>query len=92
MFLFNLFKKKPKVIIKISRGYKIYMTEEVAKSLEKKHYYISLCLSNGKPSCVQLMHNCKGGSKYVMTLKKFLGVKGFKNGNVCDFLPKNLEY
>ena len=72
------------------RGYDIILPKAVYKELTAKSIDISLVKSKGKPSCVQLTsyHNRK--QVYHGTLKSYMGVKRFKNGNVCDFRTSNL--
>lgn len=72
------------------RGYAIYLPKKVYNTLTAKSIDISLVLSRGKPSCVQLTSYKKGKQTYHGTLKKYMGVRGFKNGNVCDFRRKNI--
>lgn len=72
------------------RGYTICLPKKVYDILTAKHIDISLVISKGKPSCVQLTSYTKGKQTYHGTLKKYMGVKGFKNGNVCDFRRKNI--
>lgn len=92
MFLFNLFKKKPKLVKRVSRGYIISMSEKLDKKLKKEGLYVSLVCANDRPSCVQLTKKVNGKNTYICSLKKYLGVKRLKNGNVCDFSPNNLVY
>lgn len=92
MFLLDLFKKKQKIVTRMSRGYKIYMAEKLSNKLSKERYYVHLCMPRGKPSSVQLIRNENGTLRYIMTLKRFVGAKGFKNGDICDFSPENLIY
>jgi len=93
MFLFNLFKKKQTLISRKSRGFDIIMSEALDKQLRELHYNVSVtCNKDGEPNCVQLTKTKNGKNVYISSLKKFLGVKSFKNYNLCDFSPDNLIY
>lgn len=92
MFLFNLFKKKKPLVIRMSRGFEIIMSEALDNQLRSLHYNTSVTCKDGRPNCVQLTKTKDGRNVYVSSLKKFLGVKSFKNGNLCDYSPDNLVY
>lgn len=89
--MFNFFKPKKQredVVVINRRGNDIILPTVTYNGLVKNNVNIILTKSNGKPTCVQLIH--KG--KYVGTLKNAVGACGFKNGNVCDFAPSNLIF
>jgi len=68
------------------RGYEITLPTNVYKNLCKQNIYIGLVLSGKSSMTVQ----CTDGTRYLGTLKSYMGAKGFKNGNPCDFHISNL--
>ena len=64
------------------RGYEVILPTNIYNQLQKKGY--NVILTNQRS--VQLMKD----RKYMGTLKSFMGVTGFKNGNTCDFHVSNL--
>lgn len=78
--------------IKITRrNFNIIIPIEVYNELLKNNLNISLSLTKtGEPSSVQLHTTIEGKSKYVSTLKTFMNVKSFKDGNVCNFNKNNI--
>lgn len=73
-------------------GFDIRVPMDIAGELDAKGYCISLTKYKGQPSCVQLSKAVEGKSKYVGTLKNFMHVESFKDGNVCNFNYSNLIY
>ena len=74
----------------VRRDTKIILPYKVYETLYSDGIDISLIKNKGKPSCVQLTSYEDGKQVYRGTLKTYMGVKGFKNGNVCDFRMKNI--
>lgn len=72
------------------RDFKIILPKKVYKALLAKGIDISLVKSNGRPSCVQLTSYKDGKQIYRGTLKAYMGVKKFKDKNVCNFKYNNL--
>ena len=72
------------------RGFDITLPKSVYNELTDRNIDISLVKSKGKPSCVQLTSYKNRKQVYHGTLKAYMGVKRFKNGNVCDFHTRNL--
>ena len=72
------------------RGFDITLPKRIYQELTSRNIDISLVKSKGRPSCVQLTSYRDKKQVYHGTLKAFMGVKGFKNGNVCDFHINNL--
>ena len=64
------------------RGCDITLPTDVYTTLQKKGY--NVILTNAKS--VQLVKD----KKYIGTLKSFMKVSGFKNGNTCDFHKSNV--
>ncbi len=64
------------------RGYEVVLPTDTYNRLQEKG--INLILTN--QMSVQLFKN----RKYIGTLKDFMGVSGFRNGNTCDFHVSNL--
>ena len=101
-WLTNLFKKEckctcckieePELITIERRGFQITLEKKVYEFLKSNGYSVSITTYKGEPSCVQLKYRNKETKKtsYVATLKDWLEVKSFKDGNVCNFDPKNL--
>lgn len=75
----------------VRRGVTITLPNRIYKKLEKESLHITVLFSNvsGNPTCVQLFNK---DSKYCGTLKNYMGIKGFKNKNVCDFRKSNLIF
>ena len=73
-------------------GFEIKVPMDVAGELDAKGYCISLTKYKGQPSCVQLSKVINGKSTYVGTLKNFMNVQSFKDGNVCNFNYNNLNF
>lgn len=67
------------------RNTDIVLPTDVYTKIQKKGYNISLA-KNQSYSTVQLTKN----NKYIGTLKSFMKVSGFKNGNTCDFHKSNV--
>lgn len=74
------------------KDYKIILPYDIEKKLEEDNIFISATKYKGKPSCVQMFRIVNNKSKYVGTLKTFMNVKSFKDGNVCNFSHDNLIY
>jgi len=95
-FLYNLINKKDTdstCYISITRrGYDIVLDADVYESLTADKITISLVLASKtkKPCCVQLNKTVNGKQTYKGTLKSYLNVKGFKDGNICNFKYDNL--
>lgn len=81
----KLFSKRINYTTLVRRGYDIVLPTDVYNKIEKKGYNVSLVI-NKYSGTVQLTKN----NKYVGTLKNYMGVKSFKNGNPCDFHVSNL--
>lgn len=67
------------------RGFEVVLPTSVYNELRNNNICVGLAMRNGSKT-VQL--SC--GTKYMGTLKEAMGVKGFKNGNPCDFHVSNL--
>lgn len=80
MSLFN----RTKYTTLIRRNIEIVLPTDVYKSIQKKGFSVSVTNSG----TVQLLESST--SKYCGTLKSFMKVNGFKNGNTCDFHKSNL--
>jgi len=82
------------IVILKRRGYDITLPLSVYNDLLSKNYTIGLITAgkgdNVKPSCVQVKHTENGKPVYIGTLKSLLGVKKFKDGNVCNFNNNNV--
>ena len=72
------------------RGHDIIIPTETYDKLSSLKYTFSLTLYKGKPSSVQLLNTENGKQKYRGTLKDWLNVKSFKDGNVCNFKLDNI--
>lgn len=72
------------------RGYEVVLPTDVYNELREQGYCVNLILGKNHTSepykSVQLVRD----GKYCGTLKTAMGVKGFKNGNACDFRISNL--
>lgn len=96
MWLFDIFKKKKELTVfektvTITRsGFDIIIPEITYNRLVQLGYYFGLVKYKGKPSCVQLSILSGGKSIYRGTLKSWLKVKEFKDGNVCNFSNDNI--
>lgn len=92
--IFKIFKKKEteKYVTLIKHDFPIVIPHKIYVELETKGYTISLKLNNRTklPSCIQLNKHIDGKTKYIGTLKSYIGVKEFKDGNVCNFHKSNL--
>lgn len=90
--IFKLFKRKTKeeYATLLKKDNVITLPFKVYNELVNNGYTISLKLNKGKPSCVQLNKHIDGKTKYIGTLKSYMGVKNFKDGNVCNFHKSNL--
>jgi len=95
----NLFKNSKKCCSEASeakyttitrRGYDIIIPTETYDKLLALNYTFGLTLYKGKPSSVQLSVTEDGKQKYKGTLKDWLNVKSFKDGNVCNFKLENI--
>lgn len=73
---------RTKYITITRRNTDIVLPQNVYTKIQNKGYNIILTNANS----VQLMKN----KKYQGTLKSFMGVTGFKNGNSCDFHVSNI--
>ena len=74
------------------KDYRIIIPQDIALELEKAKLSISATKHNGKTSCVQMFKTIAGKSKYKGTLKDYMNVKSFKDGDVCNFSRNNLIY
>lgn len=74
------------------KGYEIILPVDIATELEENGLTLSATKYNDKPSCVQMFKVVEGKSKYIGTLKTYMNVKSFKDGNVCNFNRNNLIY
>lgn len=74
------------------RGMKILIPTKVWKELEEKNYSISVIIYKGNPSSVQILKNENGKCKYISTLKAYMNIKSFVNGNPCDYRKENLIF
>lgn len=74
----------------IKSGFEIRIPLEVAQKLEDLGYSLSVSKYKGQVSCVHLYKMVNGTSVYAGTLKKFMNVKSFKDGNVCNFSHENI--
>ena len=72
------------------RKYDIIIPENCYNTLTSLGYTFSLTLFKGKPSSVQLFITKNKKQKYRGTLKDWLDVKAFKDGNVCNFKFDNV--
>lgn len=76
----------------IRRDYKIVIPTDIKTQLDNNKISISVTKHAGKTSCVQLFKTIEGKSKYMGTLKAYMNVKSFKDGDVCNFSRDNLIY
>lgn len=67
------------------RGYEIVLPTHVYNQLSEKNINVGLSMK-GNSMTVQ----CTKDKQYLGTLKQYMGVSGFKNGNPCDFHVRNL--
>lgn len=74
------------------KGYEIILPVNIATELKENRLTLSATKYNNKPSCVQMFKVIEGKSKYIGTLKTYMNVKSFKDGNVCNFNRNNLIY
>jgi len=81
----KLFSKRICYTVLNRRGYDVVIPTDVYNQIEKKGYNVSLVISKNYGT-VQLTKN----NKYIGTLKNYMGVKSFKNGNPCDFHVSNI--
>ena len=81
----KLFSKRVRYTTINRRGYEVVLPTDVYETLTNKGYSISLGIC-GQSGTVQLTKD----RKYAGSLKKYMGVTSFKNGNPCDFHVSNL--
>ena len=74
------------------KGYEIIVPQDIAAKFKEEALTVSATKYNNKPSCVQIFKTVEGKSKYVGTLKDYMNVESFKDGNVCNFNRNNLIY
>lgn len=74
------------------KDYRIIIPQDIALELKNEGISISATKYNGNPSCVQMFKVIDGKPKYISTLKAYMNIKSFKDGNVCNFSRKNLIY
>jgi len=72
--------------------YTIILPHDIKEELDQKRYLISAKMYKGKPSCIQMFKHIDGNSMYIGTLKSYMNVKSFKDGNICNFSKENLIY
>lgn len=72
------------------RGHDIIIPTKAYKTLIALKYTFNLTLYKKRPSSVQLFVTEDGKQKYRGTLKDWLNVKSFKDGNVCNFKFENI--
>lgn len=87
----KLFGKKESLTTIVRRGFEIILPIEIYNALAIEKVFISVVLYKGKPSCIQLCKNIEGKAVYVGTLKDYMKVKSFKDGNNCNFAYSNIE-
>lgn len=92
--LLKIFTKKAddKYITIKNRGFNIILSLTTYNELKDQGYTISIVLNpkTKLPTCIQLNKYVNGKTKYYGTLKSKLKVKGFKDGNICNFHKSNL--
>lgn len=76
----------------VRKDYQITIPYSIKVQLKNEDISISATKYNGNPSCVQMFKVIDGKPKYISTLKAYMNVKSFKDGNVCNFSRKNLIY
>lgn len=76
---------RTKYVTLTRRNTDIVLPEDVYTKIQKKGYNISL-VKTPYSGTVQLTKD----NEYVGTLKSFMKVSGFKNGNPCDFHKSNI--
>ena len=74
------------------KDYKIVLPVDIYNVLKENKLSISATKYKGKTSCVQMFETINGKSKYKGTLKTYMNVKSFIDGNVCNFSRDNLIY
>lgn len=79
-------------VIYTRRGFDIKLSKVTADDIESQGLLIALAIYKGQPSSVQVTKYVNGKTEYVGTLKKFLNVKSFKNGDILDFTLDNLIF
>lgn len=79
-------------VVIIRRNYEITLPIDIDNKLNEENISISLTKYNNKPSCVQLFKKVNNKSKYIGTLKSYMNVKSFKDGNICNFSRDNLIF
>lgn len=79
-------------IVITRRNQDIILPYDIEDKLKKENISISVTKYKGKPSCVQLSKVINGKSKYCGTLKAYMNVKEFKDGDVCNFSRNNLIF
>jgi hypothetical protein len=83
----------PEITVEVERrGVTIILPVSIWEELESKNYSISVVMYKGKPSSVQVLKTEDGKSKYVSTLKAYMNIKSFINGNPCDYRKENLIF
>lgn len=83
----------PEITVEVERrGVTIILPVNIWEELESKNYSISVVMYKGKPSSVQVLKTEDGKSKYVSTLKAYMNIKSFINGNPCDYRKENLIF
>ena len=87
----SLYKEGLNEIIK-RNTYTIILPHDIKEELDRKRYLISAKMYKGKPSCIQMFKHIDGNSMYIGTLKSYMNVKSFKDGNICNFSKENLIY
>lgn len=87
----KLFGKKESLTTIVRRGFEIILPIEIYNALNIEKISISVVLYKGKPSCIQLTKIIDGKAAYLGTLKDYMKVKSFKDGNNCNFAYSNIE-
>ena len=81
----KLFSKRVRYTTINRRGYEIVLPTHIYDMLNENKINVGLVI-RGNSMTVQ----CTKNKKYLGTLKEYMGVTGFKNGNPCDFHVSNL--
>lgn len=73
-------------------NYTIILPNSIKRKLDEEGYLISAKMYNNKPSCVQMFKRIDGKSVYAGTLKSYMNIESFKDGDICNFSKENLIY
>lgn len=87
--LHRLTKVEEEIVTVEGKGYTIYLPKDKYDELKSQGYSFSVSSRNKKPNSVAIRFYKDGKYGYLSTLKSYLNVVAFKDGNVCNFATDN---